>query len=525
MKSLLVGAALALFCSPVLADRVPGSGLYAIWYGRNTDLLKLPFLSGGQAVTQWRMVEPEEGRFDFSSIDRQLAPLHERGLKATVQINGNRKPLYLFSKVPYHPDKLSHQVADKQGTLMFWHPAHAAAHQRLIRAVGTYLKTSRYREAVLGVRLNFNAFGTEHHHLPKGEARQASSWTTPPGATPGTDWSSKEVQAYQAMVFREYIAQISPHAYVFVRNGLPKDIAKEYGEDFASGRLGWFHTSSEAEPRAGSEWRYQRFHTECRPGTTIAYAEPWASAWGHHGTKADDRACSPPQWNYWRLLLDLHNGVSFIALYSADLRVAQTGTYRYGKFGQLHDDKEAGVDYQAEFRLAFEFAARYAGYHASPKSSPGAWCAFRGNGLVREANGRPEKARKLKLYTGDYTFLMERLPDTSMALGTIGPEDQRFGGWARRLEPSGAMTLRLDPAFATSLAKQRAIVRVVYLGGEESTGAVQGAGQSLQLKPTTSKRWQTAAFPIHSWHGDTLRITAGEASLVLHMVEVLRNPE
>lgn len=518
MRTLAACAFMTLLPWQLLADRAPGSGLYAIWYGRDQAPLDLPFLAGGQAIAQWQAVEPEPGRYDFSSLDQQLQPLRERGFKATVQINGNNKPDYLFQQVPHVPERLSPQVQDKQGTLMFWHPAHAAAYQRLLRALGEYLKTTPYHDAVLGVRLNFNAFGTEHTALPKGKARQASAWITPPGVAPGSDWSAEAVQTYEALVFAAYVSQIAPHTRVFVRNGLPEDIAKEYQEDFASGRLSWFHTSSEVEPRAGSEWRYRRFYADCRSGMTTAYAEPWASAWGYHGGAADDRACSPPQWNYWRLLFDLHNGVSFIALYADDLRVARDGTYRASR-KLLHDDTAAGTDYRREFTQAFEFAARYAGYHASPETSPGAWCAFRGNDTIREANGRPDAARKLAFYTGDYTFLMERQPDQSKPLGTTGPADQRYGAWARELAPGSTMVLQLDPAFATSLAGKPATVRLVCLNG---TGNLQFAGQTIPLQAMDGTRWQTAEFPVATWQGDTLRIAAAQTPLILHLVEVVR---
>jgi hypothetical protein len=503
-------------------ERPEGSGVYAIWYGKSLDLLELPFVRGGQAIAQWREVEPEPGRYNFAVLDHQLRPLAEKGLMATIQINGNRKPDYLFGQVPYFPKPLSHQVNDPQGTLMFWHPVHAAAHERLIEALGNYLRDSKYGKTVLGVRLNFNALGTEHAQIPPTGPRATSQWTVPPGVKPGQDWSNKVVKDYQTMVFQAYLKYVSPHAYVFVRNGLSQELAEEYKEDFAGGRLGWFHTSSEAEPRAGSEWRYQRFHTDCRSGHTTAYAEPWASAWGHHGGKTDDRSCSPPQWNYWRLLLDLHNGVSFIAAYAADLHVAQDGTYRYGKAGLLHDDAKDGGGYREEFADAFKFANSYAGYHASPRQSPGAWCAFRGNDTVREANGRPEKARKLTFYTGDYNFLMERLPDDSEALGTTGPDEQRFGGWARRLEPGTGMVLRLNEEFAASLADGKAVVQLTFLDEEGASGILRCAGSSREVTGTGTGRWQTLSIPVPAWQGNTVSIQAGKSPLTLHMVEVQR---
>ena len=515
-----------LCCASVgaYAGRAPGSGLYAIWYGKNRDvLLDLPFITGGQAVTQWRTIEPRPEEYDFSSLDVQLRPLHERGYKGTVQINGNQKPLFLFERVPWHPERFSVQIRD-EGSLMFWHPAHVKAHQGMIRALGAYLARTPYRDAVLGVRLNFNAFGTEHCHLRGGEARSAAVWTIPKGVASGTDWSKEAIAAYQAMVFREYLEHIVPHARVFVRNGLPEEVAAPYRNDFESGRLSWFHTSSEAEPRAHSEWRYRRFHEDCRSGKTTAYAEPWASAWGDHGGKTDDRACSPPQWNYWRLLIDLHNGVSFVAIYGSDLEVARTGRYRYWKKDHSHDDTKAGTDYRGEFTRAFEFAARYAGHPASPAESPGAWCAFRGNDVIREANGVPAKRRKLSFYTGDYDFLMHRVPgDGSEGLQTTGPEEQRFGAWARRLPVGKSMGLQLDAQFAESLAGKPAVVAVTYLDdATDARATVSVAGQAFDITREGTGRWCTAEFAVPALSEGTIVLRARDASITLHMVEVRR---
>src|SRR5262249_29791711 len=152
-------------------------------------------------------------------------------------------------------------------------------------------------------------------------------WIVPAGADPGPPWSQEQVALYEKAVVDTFVNDLSPHAKIFVRNNVRSEIAEQYHSQFQSGKLGWFHTSSEAEPRShGLETQYRRFYDDCRSGTTVGYAEPWASAWGDHGI-VDHRWCSPPQWNYWRLLLDLHCGVSFIALYANDLGVAVTGNY------------------------------------------------------------------------------------------------------------------------------------------------------------------------------------------------------
>ena len=118
----------------------------------------------------------------------------------------------------------------------------------------------------------------------------------------------------------------------------------------STGQVGWFHTSSEMEPRAysanhgnntGDSPQYETFSRDC--AKTVCYAEPWADAWGYHGGKPDARWCSPPQWVYWRLLSDLRMGVSNIALYGNDASVAADG---------MHMGHAVGPRYQHEFNAA-----------------------------------------------------------------------------------------------------------------------------------------------------------------------------
>lgn len=133
-------------------------GLYAIWAASNG--LDLPTLTGGQVVVQWADLEPAEGRYDFEPLETALRALGDK--PATLQVNGNRKPAWLFDVVPFCPDKLGEQVADKQGTLMYWHPGHQQAYLNFLRAYGEFVKAAPWRDQVLGIRLNFNALGTEH---------------------------------------------------------------------------------------------------------------------------------------------------------------------------------------------------------------------------------------------------------------------------------------------------------------------------------------------------------------------------
>jgi len=466
-------------------------GLYAIWAprGRFDDL---DFVTGGQICLQWQNVQPAPDRYDFAALDAALAWYHEANRPTTVQVNGNRKPEWLYDRVPRHPERLSHQITGSKGSLQYWHPAHEQAYLAFVEAYGKHVRQSPYRSAVLGIRLNFNALGTEHMHV-KPRDRDRGQWVCPPGVEPGPTWTRAIMEAYKQKVVRAFRRAFAPDVLVLVRNNIVLDASTDPAvmKAIERGELGLFHTSSEVEPRAPStEKRYRAFLTYGRQGQTAVYAESWADAKGRHGGTTDPRWCSPCQWNYWRLLVDLHCGVSCIGVYGSDLARAS----------------------DREFRSAFEFAAAHVGYHASPSVAPGAWVALR-------------EGRFLK---GDYTFLMQRLPgDGSRAVQNAGPDGQRFGAWARVLEAGRTMRFAIDPAFVRSLAAGTAVVEVVYL--DKGSGAFLvclGGGRTVSTPLRDTGRWQTASWKTS---GDDLSLNDGahlavrtEGGLVLHMVRVSR---
>ena len=264
------------------------------------------------------------------------------------------------------------------------------------------------------------------------------------------------------------------------------------------------------EPRNKGGKQYHVFLDDCRTGHTLAYAEPWASAWGHHDRMTDPRWCSPPQWNYWRLLCDLNCGVSFIACYANDLAVAHSGRYPNGNVPAAE-----AVRFKEEFDAAFRFAAKYAGYHASPEVSPGAWVALRQGSALE----------------GDYTFLMNRLPDHSREAKKAGPDDQRFGAWARLLPGTETMRFVLDQTFAASLNAQTTELRVTYL--DQGTGAfeVKAGDQKFTTHCTNTGRWKTTLWNMppalykQDDSGAQVSLQALDADLILHMLEVVRNTD
>jgi len=342
----MVAMALAAttFTSPALAAEshpvktldkpLEGHGIYAIWFKDigEEKVFSLPFIDGGQMVVQWKDLAPAEGKYDWTELDKLLKHYHELGKKATIQVNGSHKPAWLFDKVATLKKAPSEQVDDVKGTLQYWDPIFVNAYKDFVLAYGEHMKQSPYKDAVLGVRLNFNAIGTEHGTIPE-ESIPLENWTpAPDGHIHNVPWSGKVWGEYKKVVVDAYVKAFTPDFLVFVRNNVfaEKVLSDEQIQMLERGELGLFHTSTEVQPRGqGGDNQYNTFVKFSKNGITPAYAESWADAWGVHGGKTDDHSpFSPAQWNYWRLLADLHCGVSFIAIYGTDLANADYPEFR-----------------------------------------------------------------------------------------------------------------------------------------------------------------------------------------------------
>ena len=271
----------------------PNRGLYAIW-SSSIDTSHMPFLVGGQAVVQWKDIESEEGRYDFSKLHAQLKELDQLGRVTTVQLNANDHPDFLYGHVPHHREALNRQ--DRKGTLQYWHPYYIKTYTDLIAAFAREIKSSPYRSRVIGVRFNYNAIGTEFMIVPP-DKRDPSQWITPPGVTPAPAWTEEIATAYRHTIQEAYLKNFSPEIRVFMRSGLPgystpdEDSLRLVGK----GELGVFTTGSEIEPKIPSMYdRYVKmFLGFCRPGKTVCYAESIADATGRHGGQKDPDGAVP----------------------------------------------------------------------------------------------------------------------------------------------------------------------------------------------------------------------------------------
>ncbi|MCX7012376.1 MAG: beta-galactosidase [Candidatus Sumerlaeota bacterium] len=548
----LLGASLLSANLPAGADapssRPPGAGIVAIWLNSPSldreAILKMPVIKDGQAVVQWAQVEPEKGKYDFSALDEQLADNAKRHLPATVQLNGNLKPQYLFNEVPYVKETgkdvaAFRQVNNREGTLMFWHPAHEKAYVNCLTALRDHLASSPYKGDIIGLRMNFNPFGTEMTNIfPQDKAAEYARkerWIQPPGldrSLPYNGFNKQEATDYVRRIMRKHVDLFSGVVPMFVRCTFDSDVTEEFAPYLENGTFGLFETGSLFAPFATKAENQQAWFLKyCKTGKTVGYAESFCNAWGWH-SMMEELLLSPPQAFYWRVLCDLHKGVSYIACYGSDLNMALTGAYKVsartvdGRSVNIdYSDSQSGFDYRGQFTEALQFGDRYAGWHASPASAPGAWIALRESDAVGNANNQREK---LKVFTGDYTFLMERLPDHSTGVTKVGPDQIRYGGYARRLPAHESMRLKVDGRFLESLKGSCRLSVIYFDDAAGSPFAVSAGGQTWEAPMKGGAAWQTAGFDMAASafkpaaDGAQIVIQAADAPICLHMATIER---
>ena len=469
-----------------------------------------PLFSGGIVRLQWEDIEPADGVFDFTLLDQKLSKAASADVAVTVQINGNRHPDYLFEKVPYSPVAIHKQVLDNQGTLMYWHPQYIQAHRRMLNRFANHIRTSPYRKYVLGVRQNFNAIGTEMYIVSSAYIN-LSQWIVPPGVIPEEAWTKRIGQIYRQKVLSWYEQFFDPDIHVFARSPLlsqwaifsgdrsasyystDQQLAASYQNKINTGLWSLVRTSSEMEPRSiWGELEDSWFIEYCRSGKTTCFTEPWRSSQSPDiESQQNPLPASASQWNYWRILHDLHVGSTYLGMNVDDWN--------------LYDDTEYGE--------AFEFGARYAGYQSEPEMADGAWVAFRDGHYSR----------------GDYNFLMRRLEiDTSVGIENVGPDGQRFGYWARSFSAGDAAHIEVNDRFATAVETSDVIIEVTYFDENGSSFTINSGGLEKTIHGIGTNSWKRASLLISGnnlntdINGAQIRIST-DAGVILHMVEIRRN--
>jgi len=463
----------------------------------------MSWIRGEQIAVQWVDCEAVKGVYDFSAAQKQLDAITAAGKFAIIKINGNHKPKWLWNEVPYIKGvQLSSQVFDND-TLMYWHPSFVQAYQNFIEAYANWVSK---QPSIIGVRMNYNAIGTEHTYVEP-QYRALSNWTIPPDTSPApTEFTQETTYAYRELIAREFADHFNGVCKVFIRCNIEDSILEKLRPDFESGRLGWFHTGASMEQNQifRKEWRYSRFLEFCRTGKTYGFTENcgWRKQAQAGGILEGYELA---QWAYWRFLSELHCGVSYIGVFSFVIQEAERNP---------------------EFAACWPWVDRYVGHHADPGLSPGAWVALRGRG---------------DQFPGDYTFHMRRLePDSSTEVRDVGKSKTIYGAWARRLPAGEKMAFALDDGLFGGLplkASHKLRVRVVYFNRGTGNWEVRCDTKNnaektiLSVTNVNSEEWKVAVAEVIDGcfanrapgGADICIVNTGSDGVVFHMIEISRH--
>ena len=459
-------------------------GIFQVW-GKTADVASRPYVHGGQIVLEWKDVEPSRGTFDWSSLVSQLNAYHAMGKTATVQINStDAKPAWVWNLIARCG------TVHGQAVPQYWDPLYETLQQELVNGLAVAIRAYPHLDTVALVRANPNAIGTELTML----SSAGGCSPAPGGHSVATRWTKDVAHSYFRDVMDLYRTALLPDIHValrtevFVTDGAPLSWLGPNGP--------WLMgTASDIDynPTRDAFDVFARRYDSA--GRTESYWEPIP----YSGKR------NLVSWNYWRILLELYKGVSYIAVYGDQIR---------------HGN-------QAQYRAAFDFANRFAGSAATPATAPGAFIALKqGSGRTAGNLGR---------------FMTQYRPNaTSTALGSnqgrsmIGPATQRFGRYARRITGGtrrARMGFRLNTAFANGVRGRRVVISVRYLdSGHGSFRVAWGRSRSAQriVRKRGTGRWREARFTIASAgfrrrladHCDIGVKALGHTALVAHMVEV-----
>jgi hypothetical protein len=475
--ALVLGAARGAV-APLSTDAAAAAerpGVYLVW-GAPSDA-RPSYVRGGQIVVEWPKIQPRRNRFDWSSLDRQLREYRRLGKGASVQINSTHaKPKWLWKRVARCGTVRGQEVP------RYWDPAYLRIQKDLVGALARHLRRSRYRGVVTVVRASPNAIGTELTDVPRGSG--CRGWTPDVG------------RRYFKRVMGVYRKELAPRFNVALRAQLFTTHTPRPPLRWLGRHVWLMGTASDIDPNPTREAFDLLSERRTRTGRTKAYWEP-------HYTTGKKHLVS---WNYWRLLLELEKGVSYVAVYAQEIRRAKT---------------------DREYRSAFGFVNRYAGSHARPGRTPGAWVA------LREGTGRT---------AGNFGWFMRQLHPgrTSVAVDSdrgrnpIGPARQRYGRFARRIEGGtrrDTMSFQLSRKFRRGVHGRATTLRVTYLDAGRGSFRVRwgtGAAETRTVRLGGSGTWKqlSVRVPGSAFHGrlagrsDIALSALGSTRATFHMVEV-----
>ncbi len=501
----------------------PQAGIGLVWGNQDEGaILECPYVHFGQGFFLWKDIEPREGDFDWSKLDATLQRFHNLGKKVPLQIN-LPCPEWIFDHVA--------SVGTSRGgrAPQYWDPAYLRILGNMVHAYAAHLGGSPHKDAVLFVRMQFNALNTEilsfeSRYLQGTASPQREKWTLPRNGHIYAPDLTRAIETEMIQKITElYLDNFPPHRIPvalrmdgendLTQSGLGVDGQAIYDRWMAS-PLAWIMTTHYGIGLIAAPESF-RFKRRCRERGAIAFAEQFARISpgpAQHSAadvaramrqvnlpEADGkpriRELSPAQAFYWTTLMLLDWGFSYISLYGTDHVWASTD--------------ETAV-------RAMEFVNKYAGWHNEPARAPGAWTAL---GRFVSKRGAGENANW-------GFFLNEENSDGSTEpVNFAGGETSTEGVWARRL--AGEASFALDPTFAGSLAG-KSFLRVCWLNEPGTAVRVTaGAKRIATLASDASGQWRDAwlEVPAGMFSGSgraRVTLTPMQGKPAIHLIEISR---
>lgn len=453
------------------ATPAPGSGIQLIWGPAEYD--SNPQVKSIQGVYRWSMVEAVKGVYDWRQMHADLKRSYD-----------TKKPIMLQLNCPA-PGWISQYVAvlgnSRGGNgYQYWDPEYIAFHKAVLKSFAAEIAKSDYQNMIIGIRVQPNAYNTEYFIFEPTEfdgkipvENDRKTWQSVPadGAyiynrtdiAPGTTdnfgvWYMKQVQAWYIELFQSIGVKT---AFRTLLN--EKHISQPAYIDsiFATPGAMCLDTRCGMNPADGMRSRYALLRKRCREGNILGYWEDSQYAWEGHTWE---------QNIYWRNLIRLDAGISFVAVYAAHI----------------------------QYNQSFDFVNKYAGWFKYPVLSPGAWIAFHETAV-----------------TGNLGFFITQtnIADT-VAVKDIST-DYRMA-FARQIKAGKTIELTIDGAFFEQIKNKPVELKITWYGN----GSKARYG-NIEFGDSSNKVVTTAIVKT-VLNSNKLSIRAISGSPIIHMIEIVK---
>ncbi|OPZ22945.1 MAG: hypothetical protein BWZ10_00134 [candidate division BRC1 bacterium ADurb.BinA364] len=506
----------------------PQAGIGVVWGNKDESaILRYPYVRFGQGFWLWKDIEPREGEYDWRGLDETLKRYHDLGKKVPLQIN-MPCPEWIF-------DHVASLGTSRGGRApQYWDPVYFEILSRFVRAYADHVGASPHRDAVLFVRMQFNALNTEilsldSSYLQGTATADRSKWTLPPNGHVYAPDLTREIEVEMVQKITQlYLDSFLPHGIpVALRMDGENDLTKsDSGVDgqaiydrWTADPLAWSMTTHYGISLAASV-ESERFKRRCRERGTTGFAEQFARISpgpAQHGAEDVERkmrqawlpdaqtgqiqlrSISPEQSFYFTMLMLLDWGFHYISVYGVDHVWAREN---------------------ADLTGAMEFVNKYAGWARDPAHAPGAWAAL---GLF---HGRPRGPNLQPSNTNWGFFLTQKDAEkTSRPVFFAGDGSAPQSVWARRI--AAPAEFELEPAFAASVTGQ-AYLRIIWLDEPGVAFRAAANGKTLALfESQGTGRWRDdwAAIPRGAFAASAnpaLLLAPAHGQPVVHLIEISR---